>query len=203
MIALFSTGLKLERALHWREWSTVTRLLVIGMPVFIALRARCSAWPSWGSRVGAAIVLAARARPHGPRAGRRHRRRAARRRGRARAALRDQRRGRLQRRAGVPVRAARAGHRGEGRASSSGRSPTSSTRSRVGIAVGAAMGYGIAALMVSLRDRELLIPALDGWVARRRPRSPSTAWPRCWARTASWPCSPAGSRSGATSTTTS
>ena len=27
------------------------------------------------------------------------------------------------------------------------------------------MGYGIAALIVQLRDRELLIPALDGWVA--------------------------------------
>ena len=39
VIALFSTGLKVERRLAWREWSTVTRLLVIGMPAFIALAA--------------------------------------------------------------------------------------------------------------------------------------------------------------------
>ena len=58
VIALFSTGLKVERELRWREWSTVTRLLVIGMPAFIALaalfgtggdgplaRARRSCWP--------------------------------------------------------------------------------------------------------------------------------------------------------------
>ena len=35
----------------------------------------------------------------------------------------------------------------------------------IGIVLGAAMGYGIASMMVRLRDRELLIPALDGWVA--------------------------------------
>ena len=34
VIALFSTGLKVERRLSWREWSTVTRLLVVGMPAF-------------------------------------------------------------------------------------------------------------------------------------------------------------------------
>ena len=38
VIALFSAGLKVERALRWREWSTVTRLLVIGMPLLIARR---------------------------------------------------------------------------------------------------------------------------------------------------------------------
>jgi sodium/hydrogen antiporter len=35
----------------------------------------------------------------------------------------------------------------------------------VGAVVGAAAGYGIAALVVRLRDSELLAPALDGWVA--------------------------------------
>jgi sodium/hydrogen antiporter len=34
----------------------------------------------------------------------------------------------------------------------------------VGIAVGAAIGLGVAWSIVRLRDRELLIPALDGWV---------------------------------------
>ncbi len=35
----------------------------------------------------------------------------------------------------------------------------------VGVALGAAGGYAIAAAIVPLRDRELLLPALDGWVA--------------------------------------
>jgi NhaP-type Na+/H+ or K+/H+ antiporter len=35
----------------------------------------------------------------------------------------------------------------------------------VGVAVGAAGGYLIAASIVHLRDRDLLLPALDGWVA--------------------------------------
>ena len=39
VIALFSTGLKVERKLRWHEWSTVTRLLALGMPAFIALAA--------------------------------------------------------------------------------------------------------------------------------------------------------------------
>ncbi|MGH2968523.1 MAG: hypothetical protein ACRDK0_05600, partial [Solirubrobacteraceae bacterium] len=32
IVALFSTGLKVERAPRWREWNTVTRLLAIAMP---------------------------------------------------------------------------------------------------------------------------------------------------------------------------
>ena len=35
----------------------------------------------------------------------------------------------------------------------------------VGIAIGAALGYGIAAAAVRLRDRGLLSPELDGWLA--------------------------------------
>jgi NhaP-type Na+/H+ or K+/H+ antiporter len=33
IVALFAAGLKVERALHWREWSTVARLLAIAMPL--------------------------------------------------------------------------------------------------------------------------------------------------------------------------
>jgi sodium/hydrogen antiporter len=35
----------------------------------------------------------------------------------------------------------------------------------VGVGIGAAAGYGLAALFVPLRDRELLSPDLDGWMA--------------------------------------
>jgi len=35
----------------------------------------------------------------------------------------------------------------------------------VGVAVGVALGYGLAALVVWLRDRDLLLHALDGWLA--------------------------------------
>ena len=35
----------------------------------------------------------------------------------------------------------------------------------VGVAIGAAAGYGLAAVFVPLRDRELLSPDLDGWMA--------------------------------------
>ena len=65
VIALFSTGLKLERKLSWRQWSTVTRLLAIGMPAFIALAALFGAGVM-GLSWGAAIVLAAALAPTDP-----------------------------------------------------------------------------------------------------------------------------------------
>jgi len=37
VMALFSAGLKLDRPLRWREWSTVTRLLIFAMPITIGL----------------------------------------------------------------------------------------------------------------------------------------------------------------------
>ena len=36
IFALFSSGLKLDRALRWREWGSVVRLLVVAMPLTIA-----------------------------------------------------------------------------------------------------------------------------------------------------------------------
>jgi NhaP-type Na+/H+ or K+/H+ antiporter len=65
VIALFSTGLKLERRLAWREWSTVTRLLAIGMPAFIVLATLFGAGVM-GLSWGAAIVLAAALAPTDP-----------------------------------------------------------------------------------------------------------------------------------------
>jgi sodium/hydrogen antiporter len=65
VIALFSAGLKVDRALRWREWRTVTRLLVLGMPAFIALAALFGG-AVMGLSAGAAIVLASALAPTDP-----------------------------------------------------------------------------------------------------------------------------------------
>ena len=163
IIALFSTGLKVERALRWREWSTVTRLLVIGMPAFIALAALFGT-AVVGLSAGAAIVLAAALAPTDPVLA-----------------------GDIG--VGPPGEdeeehephfaiSAEAGFN-DGLAfpfvllglviaqKSSGIEWALSDlvyAIGVGTVIGAALGFGIAALIVQLRDRELLIPALDGWV---------------------------------------
>ena len=203
VIALFSTGLKVERKLRWREWSTVTRLLAIGMPAFIALAALfgCGGDGALGRRGDRAR---GRARPDGPRARGRHRRRAARRGRRgARAALRRQRRGRLQRRTRVPVRAARDRDRRGRRSGVVVRRPTSSTGSSAATLVGRG-----ARLRHRGLDRAPARPRPADRRARRLGRRRGDAADLRRRRgdrrpTASWPCSRAGSRSAATSATTS
>ncbi|NUT56538.1 MAG: sodium:proton antiporter [Thermoleophilia bacterium] len=163
VIALFSTGLKVERRLSWREWSTVTRLLVLGMPAFIALAALFG-MGVMGLSAGAAIVLAAALAPTDPvlagdigvgppgEEGEEH-----------------------EPHFGV---SAEAGFNDGlafpfvllGIAVAADDSIASWFAVDVvyavlgGVALGAALGYGIAALIVRLRDRDLLIGALDGWV---------------------------------------
>ena len=163
VIALFSTGLKVERTLRWSEWSTVTRLLAIGMPLFIALAALFGT-AVMGLSAGAAIVLAGALAPTDPvlagdigvgppgEEGEEH-----------------------EPHFGV---SAEAGFNdglafpfvllGIALAANDDLVGWFAADVVYGIAagtvVGAAMGYGIAASIVRLRDRELLIPALDGWV---------------------------------------
>jgi sodium/hydrogen antiporter len=163
VIALFSTGLKLERKLNWREWSTVTRLLAIGMPAFIALAALFGT-TVMGLSAGAAIVLAGALAPtdpvlagdigvgppgeddeeHEPHFGIS-----------AEAGFND----------GLAFPFVLLGI-----AIAAGDDLVSWFAADVaygiaaGTIVGAAMGYGIAALLVLLRNRDLLIGALDGWV---------------------------------------
>ena len=164
VVALFATGLKLERELTFRGWRNVARLLLVAMPLTIGAIALFGSLVM-GLSLGAAIALGACLAPDRPGARGRHRRRPAGRRGRARAELLDHRRGRPQRRPRVPVPAARAS-----------RSPRATSLVEwaladvlygivAGIAIGALLGYGIAALTVRLRDRELLARELDGWVA--------------------------------------
>jgi NhaP-type Na+/H+ or K+/H+ antiporter len=163
VIALFSTGLKLERKLSWRQWSTVTRLLAIGMPAFIALATLFGAGVM-GLSWGAAIVLAAALAPTDPVLA-----------------------GDIG--VGPPGKddeehephfgvSAEAGFNDGlafpfvllGIAVASGSSPATWLALDVvyavlgGILLGAGLGYGLAALIARLRQRDLLISALDGWV---------------------------------------
>jgi sodium/hydrogen antiporter len=163
VIALFSTGLKVERALRWREWSTVTRLLAIGMPAFIALAAAFGTL-AMGLSLGAAIVLASALAPtdpvlagdigvgppgeeeeHEPHFG-----------VSAEAGFND----------GLAFPFVLLGLAIAGGSSAAEWVVADLLYAIVGGAVvGAAMGWGIAWSIVRLRDNELLIPALDGWVA--------------------------------------
>ncbi len=65
VIALFSAGLKVERALRWREWQTVTRLLLIGMPALIVAAAAFGN-AVMGLSLGAAVALASALAPTDP-----------------------------------------------------------------------------------------------------------------------------------------
>jgi sodium/hydrogen antiporter len=65
VMALFSAGLKLERPLDLREWATVTRLLVLAMPVTIGAVALLGAG-LLGLSAGAALLLGAALAPTDP-----------------------------------------------------------------------------------------------------------------------------------------
>jgi sodium/hydrogen antiporter len=163
VIALFSTGLKLERKLNWREWSTVTRLLAIGMPAFIALAALFGT-TVMGLSAGAAIVLAGALAPTDPVLA-----------GDIGVGPPGEDDEEHEPHFGI---SAEAGFNDGlafpfvllGMAIAAGDDLVSWFAADVaygiaaGTIVGAAMGYGIAALLVLLRNRDLLIGALDGWV---------------------------------------
>jgi NhaP-type Na+/H+ or K+/H+ antiporter len=65
IVALFSTGLKLDRRLSWREWGSVVRLLGIVMPLTIAAVALFGGF-AMGLSLAAAIVLGAALAPTDP-----------------------------------------------------------------------------------------------------------------------------------------
>ncbi|HET9286836.1 MAG TPA: cation:proton antiporter [Gaiella sp.] len=65
VIALFSTGLKLDRPLQLRAWGSVTRLLAVTMPLTIAAVAAYGVWVM-GLPVAAAILLASALAPTDP-----------------------------------------------------------------------------------------------------------------------------------------
>lgn len=65
IVALFSTGLKLDRDLSWLGWSSVSRLLAVAMPLTIVAVAAYGA-VVMGLSLAAAIVLAAALAPTDP-----------------------------------------------------------------------------------------------------------------------------------------
>ena len=65
IIALFSAGLKLDRPLRWRSWGSVARLLAIAMPLTIGAVALFGT-AVLGLSLGAAIVLGAALAPTDP-----------------------------------------------------------------------------------------------------------------------------------------
>ena len=166
VIALFATGLKLERELNLHAWRTVSRLLLIALPATIALVALFGT-TVMGLSLGGAIVLGAILAPTdpvlagdigvGPPGDEEEREpnfsitgEAGLNDGLAFPFLflgvliaGDQATGWLRDWALVDVL----------------------YRVVVGIGLGAALGYGFAALAVRLRDRDLLAVALDGWLA--------------------------------------
>jgi NhaP-type Na+/H+ or K+/H+ antiporter len=65
IVALFSAGLKLDRPLHWREWSSTARLLLVAMPVTIGLIALLGS-ALLGLSAAAALLLGACLAPTDP-----------------------------------------------------------------------------------------------------------------------------------------
>lgn len=65
IVALMGTGLKLDRPLGWRRWSTTTGLLVVAMPLFIVVTAAIG-WGVLGLGAAAACLLGAVLSPTDP-----------------------------------------------------------------------------------------------------------------------------------------
>jgi NhaP-type Na+/H+ or K+/H+ antiporter len=164
VVALFAAGLKVERALQWREWSTVARLLAIAMPLTIAGVAAFGGLVM-GLSLGAAVVLGAALAPtdpvlagdvgigppgdedeHEPHFAIT-----------AEAGLNDG--------LAFPFLLLGLSIAGEEVGTLEWLATDVLWAVAAGVAAGVALGWAIAWSIVRLRDRELLAPALDGWVA--------------------------------------
>jgi len=166
IVALFGTGLRLERALHPRGWGSVGRLLGIVMPLTIAAVALFGT-QVMGLSLGAAIILGAALAPTDPvLAGDvgvgppgdedEHEPRFA---VTAEAGLNDG--------LAFPFVFLGAFVAAEGGSDWLGKWLAADVAYAIliGVAFGAAGGYAIAAGIVWLRDRRLMTDALDGWIA--------------------------------------
>ena len=166
IVALFGTGLKLDRALSWGSWNSVVRLLAVAMPLTIGAIALFGV-AAMGLSLGAAILLGAALAPTDPVLA-----------GdvgvgppgeeeesepnfalTAEAGLND----------GLAFPFVLLGLfvAGEGGSSWLGEWLAADVAYAVLVAllVGAVAGYGIAGLVVALRKRDLLLRELDGWLA--------------------------------------
>ena len=166
IVALFGTGLKLDKELTWNAWGRVSKLLLVAMPLTIAAIAVFGS-EVMGLSLGAAIVLGAILAPtdpvlagdigvgppgdedeHEPRFSIT-----------GEAGLND----------GlafpfVLLGVIVAGSEGEGWLGDWALEDVLYPIA-LGVAIGAGLGYGFAAIVVKLRDRRLLNHDLDGWVA--------------------------------------
>jgi NhaP-type Na+/H+ or K+/H+ antiporter len=165
VIALFSTGLKLDRTLRPAAWGSVARLLLITMPLTIAAVAVYGVW-AMGLPLAAAILLAGALAPTDP------------------VLAGDIGVGPPGEEDESETRFAVTAEAGlnDGLAFPfvvlalfvSGRPGVSWLPEWVlvdvvyavlaGVAIGAVGGYAIAALLLPLRDRRLVLPELDGWI---------------------------------------
>jgi sodium/hydrogen antiporter len=170
VVAVFTTGLKMERRLHWREWGSVTRLIVVVMPVTITLIAVFGT-QVMGLSLGAAILLGAILAPTDP------------------VLAGDIGVGPPGEQSDEETRFAISAEAGinDGLASPfvllgvfvAGQAGTGWLAEWVAadmvyavvlaIAVGGLGGYGLGALVLQLRERGYLLPALDGFVAVAAP----------------------------------
>ena len=171
IVALFGTGLKLERALDPRAWGSVARLLVVAMPLTIAGVALFST-TVMGLSLGAAIMLGAILAPTDPvLAGDV---------GVGPPGDEDEREPNFALTAeaglndglafpfvflGVFVAAGEASNRSWTDWIGEWIAADVMYGVLAGAALGAAGGYAVAAGIVHLRERRLVIDALDGWVA--------------------------------------
>ena len=164
VIALFGTGLKLDRPLTWRSWSGVGRLLVVAMPLTIAAVALFGA-ASWDSRWAPRWCWGPSWRPP-IRCWRATS---------GRAAGDEDERGRTSRSPARPgsttvsrSRFSSSGCSSRRKAGAIGSVPgcwPTSSAVVMGLALGAVGGYGLGAAAVELRKRELLAPQFDPWMA--------------------------------------
>ena len=204
IFALFSSGLKLDRPLRWREWGSVTRLLALAMPLTMAGVALFGS-QVMGLSLGAALLLGAILCPtdpvlagdigvgppgdeaeHEPNF-----------------ALTAEAGGNDGLAAPLVLIGIFVAEQGGTAGSASGSWPTSSTPARPGVAIGAAVGLvGGVERPRPARPRAARARRSTA-TTRSRPRSWSTARPRPPAATASSPSSSAAWPSAATSTTTS
>ena len=166
VIALFATGLKLDRELSWARWGSVARLLALAMPITIGAIVLYGT-EAMGLSLGAAIALGAILAPTDP-------------------VLAGD----------IGVGPPGEEDENEPNFSVTGEAGLNDGLAFpfvfaavfvaeeggtgwlaewlladvlyaivVGVAVGAALGYGLAALTGRLRDRDLLAPEFDGWMA--------------------------------------
>jgi sodium/hydrogen antiporter len=165
VIALFATGVRIDRALGWHSWGTVWRLLAIAMPLTIGAVALFGVY-AMGLPLGAALALGAILAPTDP------------------VLAGDVGVGPPEEQEEPEPHFSLTGEAGlnDGLAfpflflaffvaSDSGDWAADWALADVlyavpaGVGIGALGGYGIAALAVGLRSRSLLLPHLDGWMA--------------------------------------